>query len=321
MPTSLLSLFRSPYFLVGLAMFLSASNLIVGRAIIDHIPPIALCFWRWTIAFLFLLPFAWPALRTQCRTLLNEWKLLTLLSFFGITGFFVIVYTALQWTTAINASLINATVPVVILVIAWLMFRDRVTYRQILGIALTLVGVAIIVLRGDLRLLGNLDFAWGDPMMLFATFFWAFYSVLLKRLPKDLNTTAVLTVVIALGLPMLLPLYGLEMATGKSMILDGVTIAALLYIGIFAAAIGYLCWNYGVAQARPPTEPGFSLIWCRSLRSFRRCSSWARTFTAITTSAFPSSSMASGWPACRQKERRKQRRKDGSSLARAPITP
>lgn len=251
MPTSLLSLFRSPYFLVGLAMFLSASNLIVGRAVVDHIPPIALCFWRWTIAFLFLLPFAWPALRTQCRTLLNEWKLLTLLSFFGITGFFVIVYTALQWTTAINASLINATVPVVIVVIAWLMFRDRVTYRQILGIALTLVGVAIIVLRGDLRLLGNLDFAWGDPMMLFATFFWAFYSVLLKRLPKDLNTTAVLTVVIALGLPMLLPLYGLEMATGKSMILDGVTIAALLYIGIFAAAIGYLCWNYGVAKLGP----------------------------------------------------------------------
>ena len=251
MPTALLTIFRSPYFLVGLAMFFSASNLIVGRAVVDHIPPVALCFWRWMIAFLFLLPFAWPALRTQYRILLNEWKLLLSLGFFGITGFFVIVYTALQWTTAINASLINSTAPVVILVIAWLMFRDRVTYRQILGIALTMVGVAVVVVRGELRLLGELNLAWGDPLMLFATFFWALYSVLLKRLPEGLNTTAVLTVVIGLGLPMLLPLYGIEMASGKFMIFDHMTIIALLYVGIFAAAIGYLCWNYGVAKLGP----------------------------------------------------------------------
>jgi len=251
MPIALLTIFRSPYFLVGLAMFLSASNLIVGRAVVDHIPPVALCFWRWMIAFLFLLPFAWPALRTQYRVLLNEWKLLLLLGFFGITGFFVIVYTALQWTTAINASLINSTAPVVILVIAWLMFRDRVTYRQILGIALTLVGVAVVVLRGDLRLLSELNLSWGDPLMLLATFFWALYSVLLKRLPEGLNTTAVLTVIIGLGLPMLLPLYGIEMASGKFMIFDHMTIITLLYVGIFAAAIGYLCWNYGVAKLGP----------------------------------------------------------------------
>ncbi|MCE2509565.1 MAG: DMT family transporter [Alphaproteobacteria bacterium] len=251
MPTQLLSFCRSPYFLVAFAMFLSASNLIVGRAVAGEIPPVALCFWRWTIAFFFLLPFAWPALRMQYRTLLNAWKLLTLLGFFGITGFFVIVYAALQWTTAINASLINAAVPAVIPVIAWLMFSDRVTTRQALGIALTMIGVVIIVLRGDLRLLGEFDLSWGDPMILSATFFWAFYSVLLKRLPEGLNTTAVLTAVIGFGLVMLLPLYGLEMASGKTMPLDGFTIVTLLYVGIFCAAIGYLCWNYGVAKLGP----------------------------------------------------------------------
>ena len=229
MPNPLLSFCRSPYFLVTFAMFLSASNLIVGRAVVDHIPPVALCFWRWTIAFLFLLPFAWSPLRVQYRALFGAWKLLALLGFFGITGFFVIVYAALQWTTAINASLINAAVPAVIPVIAWLMFSDRVTTRQTLGIVLTMIGVAIIVLRGDLRLLGELDITWGDPMMLFATFFWAFYSVLLKRLPEGLNTTAVLTVVIGFGLVMLLPIYGFEMAAGKTMVLDEITLIAVSY--------------------------------------------------------------------------------------------
>lgn len=249
-PATLASL-RSPYVLLTVAMFLSASNLIVGRAVVDHVPPVALSFWRWATALLFLLPFAWPALCRQRARLFREWKLLCLLGFLGIAGFLTLAYTALQWTTAINASLINATVPVQIPIIAWLMFRDRVTPRQTVGVLLTIVGVSIIVLRGDLRQLGDLGFAWGDPVMLFATFFWAFYSVLLKRLPEGLHPAAVLTAVIAFGLPMLLPFYALEIASGKSMILDETAIAAILYVGIFAAVGGFLFWHHGVAKIGP----------------------------------------------------------------------
>lgn len=260
-PTAIFAFLRSPYALLTVAMFLSASNLIVGRAMVDHIPPVALSFWRWATALVFLLPIAWPALRSQYRVLLGAWKLLCLLGFLGIAGFLTLAYMALQWTTAINASLINATVPVQILIIAWFMFRDRVTTRQSLGVALTVLGVAIIVLRGDPRSLGALDFAWGDPLMLFATFFWALYSVLLKRLPDGLHPAGVLTVVVAFGLPMLLPFYALEIASGKTMVLDETTLGAILYVGIFAAVGGFLFWHQGVAKIGPArTGVFFNLV-------------------------------------------------------------
>ena len=251
MPTVLSTIFRSPYTLLAIAMFLSASNLVVGKAMVDHVPPAALSFWRWTAAFVFLLPIAWPALRSQYRTLLGEWKLLCLLGFLGIAGFLTLTYAALQWTTAINASLIHASVPAQIPILAWLMFRDRVTPRQTFGIALTMLGVAVIVFRGDFRALGDLDVTWGDPLVLFATFFWALYSVLLKRLPDELHPTGVLVSVIACGLVLLLPFYVIEMAAGKHMILDGTAIVAILYVGVFAAAGGFLCWHFGVAKIGP----------------------------------------------------------------------
>ncbi|PCJ60693.1 MAG: EamA family transporter [Rhodospirillaceae bacterium] len=249
--TAILAFFRSPYTLLTIAMFLSASNLIVGRAMVDHVPPVALSFWRWAVAFAFLLPIAWPALRSQYRILLGAWKLLCLLGFLGIVGALTLTYAALQWTTATNASLINASVPAQIPILAWLMFRDRVTPRQALGIALTMFGVAIIVFRGDLRMLGTVDLAWGDPLILLVTLFWALYSVLLKRLPGGLHPTGVLVAVIACGLIMLLPFYVAEMASGKSMILDETSIAAILYVGVFAAAGGFLFWHSGVAKIGP----------------------------------------------------------------------
>ena len=249
--TAILTFFRSPYTLLTIAMFLSASNLIVGRAMVDHVPPVALSFWRWAVAFAFLLPIAWPALRSQYRILLGAWKLLCLLGFLGIAGALTLTYAALQWTTVTNASLINASVPAQIPVLAWLMFRNRVTPRQALGIALTMFGVAVIVFRGDFRTLGDLDLTWGDPLILFATLLWALYSVLLKRLPDGLHPTGVLVAVIACGLGMLLPFYVAEMASGKSMVLDEASIAAILYVGVFAAAGGFLFWHFGVAKIGP----------------------------------------------------------------------
>lgn len=261
MPSAILAVVRSPYLWLTFAMFLSASNLIVGRAVAGHVPPVALSFWRWTIAFLFLLPFAWPALRVQYRVLLREWKTLALLGFLGIAGFLTLTYFALQGTTAINASLINAMVPVLIPILAWMMFRDRVTHRQTMGILLTVAGIAVIVLRGDVGTLMNQRLAWGDPVMLFATFFWAGYSVILKRLPDGLQAAAVLSTVILFGLAMLLPLYLLEMAAGRVMVLDGASLAAIFYVGVFAAAIGFLCWHYGVDRIGPSrTGVFFNLV-------------------------------------------------------------
>ena len=75
------------------------------------IPPTALAFWRWAVAFLVLLPLTWPYVKRDWKTALAGWKILGLLSLFGVTIFNTLLYTAMHTTTAINGALIQTTTP------------------------------------------------------------------------------------------------------------------------------------------------------------------------------------------------------------------
>ena len=117
----------SPYLLLVVAISCWAGNFVLGRAIHGDIPPITLTFWRWTVAGAALLPFAAPALWAHRRTLLRHWKLMVTLAATGVGLFHISVYVALQTTTATNAALIFATVPVLIPIISLALFREPVT--------------------------------------------------------------------------------------------------------------------------------------------------------------------------------------------------
>jgi drug/metabolite transporter (DMT)-like permease len=238
----------SPYLLVTLAPLFWAGNFVLGRALSHAIPPMALSFWRWALALLIVLPFSWPRLQGQWTLLRRHWAVLALLAVLGVTNFNTFVYLGLQTTTATNAVLLVSITPVIIVALSFLLLGRRVTMSQAAGIALSLAGVLAILGRGDPRLLASLGIGAGDLWVLAAVGSWALYSVCLRWRPGGLDPLVFLTATIALGVLPLLPLYLLELSAGRRFVLNGVTLAAIGYVALFASVLAYVFWNRAVAE-------------------------------------------------------------------------
>ncbi len=240
-----------PYLWLMLAALFWAGNFVIGRAIRGDMPPVVLNFGRWLIALLILLPFSYGQVRRHWPVIRAEWKMVVILGITGVAAFNSLVYTALETTQAINAVLFTSTVPLFIGLIAWLMFRDTLTGRQIAGILLSLLGVVTVVARGDFARLLNLSFNPGDLWMLVAVPVWAYYSVLLKRRPAELPQLPLLTATVVVGVIALLPVIIWQFVQGATVSLNSTNILALLYIGLFASVLAFICWNSGVAALGP----------------------------------------------------------------------
>ncbi len=236
------------YLLLTLTVLFWSGNWVVGRWIRDDVPPIALSFWRWVIAFACLLPWAWPQLRAQRRELMAHWKVLAMLGLFGGACHNALTYTGLAHTTATNGVLLASATPVMIIGLSWALFGKRLRMPEWLGVALSFSGVLVILAQGELSLLLELRPNSGDLWVLGAMLFWALYTVLLSRRPAGLHALAFLAAVTLWGLAGLAPFYLWEMASGRLIVPGLPAFAAIAYAGIFPAALGFIFWNRAVAE-------------------------------------------------------------------------
>lgn len=237
-----------PRLLLGLCALFWAGNFVLGRAMHDTIPPVALAFWRWFAASLLVLPFVWSSLRCQWPLLRAHVGRMLVLAVLGVSGFNTLVYLGLQTTSATNSVLIQSTLPVDILVLNWLLFRNRVSSRELLSILISLSGVVVIVSGGDPRELLKGGWQPGDVWVLSAALVWALYSVLLRWRPVELQPQAFLGFTLLAGTVVLLPLYLAEIAAGRFVVWDLPTSMTIAYVAVFPSALAYLFWNRGVAM-------------------------------------------------------------------------
>ncbi|MCC5858522.1 MAG: DMT family transporter [Ectothiorhodospiraceae bacterium] len=234
-----------------------AGNAVVARGIVDTIPPMALSFWRWLLAFFILLPFAWPHLRAAMPTIRAHWRSLFVLALLSAGLFNSLLYLSAHTTTAINISLVNSTMPVMIGLMAFLLLGERLSRRQMSGIVLALIGMLVIVSRGSLGILLSVDIALGDLLMIVAVACWGLYSVLMKKRGIRLHPVVFLTAIIAMALPVVLVFHLVELALGYRFS-PGMELAApLLYVAIFPSLLSYMGWNYGVAVLGPSRSAMF----------------------------------------------------------------
>ena len=234
-----------PYLILAVAPLCWAGNIVLARGIIDSIAPVSLAFWRWAVAFLILLPFTWRHAAADWREVRRHWKIVLFLSLTGVTCFNTLLYTAVHTTTAINGALIQTAMPAVIIVISLITFKETVTGRQLLGVALCIVGAGMVVVRGDVSAIFNLALVKGDILMMVAVVIYALYSVFLKWRPR-IHAFSFLLYTFGIGALGLLPMYLYENATGPTMALDLPTVASILYVAAFPSIVAYLCWNHGV---------------------------------------------------------------------------
>ena len=235
-----------PYALLTLTVLFWSGNFVLGRGVRSLIPPVSLNFWRWAGALLILLPFGWPRVRRQQALLRRHWRWLALMSIPSITIFNAFIYTALQTTTTTNTVLVNAMVPIFIALTAWMVFGDRMTARQIIGVLVSLSGLIFIITRGDVGVLRSLAFSRGDLWTLGAGICWAFYSVLLRQRPAQMDPLAFLTVLVVFGLLFMVPFYLWELVVKGGFRLSPASLASIAYVCMFPSVLAYIFWNRGV---------------------------------------------------------------------------
>ena len=234
-----------PYLLLAIAPLCWAGNIVLARGIIDLIPPVGLAFWRWTIASLLLLPFAWKHARQDWALFIKHWKIIFFLSLVGITGFNTLLYIAVHTTTAINGALIQTTMPAVIILISLIAFKEKITRLQSLGVSLCILGACLVVMRGSFSTFLDLSFVEGDLLMLMAVLLYAVYSAFLHRRPP-IHALSFLFFTFALGALGLLPLYMWERSYSPAIVLDLSVVSSILYVAAFPSIVAFFCWNRGV---------------------------------------------------------------------------
>lgn len=241
----------SPYLLLILAAFFWSTNMVVGRAARDLIPPIAFNFWRWSLALLILLPFSGHELVRHRALILRHWRILGALALTGMAIFHSLIYLGLSLSPAINALLLFATSPLFFVLLAWLLTGERITAGQALGIVVSLAGATLVIARGELGVLLGLRFAPGDLWLLAGVILWALYSVLLRRRPAALPPLALLSATVLIALVLLLPVYGLEIWSGARLQLTAASLMSLAYVALFPSVVAYIFWNRGVREVGP----------------------------------------------------------------------
>ena len=239
------SVWASAYILLTATALFWAGNAIVARGAREAVPPVALSFWRWALALLIILPFAWPHLRRDADRLRRQWRLTALLGVLGIGCFNTLLYWGLQSTTALNSMLLQAGQTGAILLLAMVLFGERAGAWKITGAVLALGGALVIISGGNASVLLGLEFNRGDLLIALAVVLWALYSVLLRRRPQ-VHPLSFFAATLIVGVAAIAPFYLVELAGGARIVAGPESALAIAYVAIFPSVLAYLCFNRGV---------------------------------------------------------------------------
>jgi drug/metabolite transporter (DMT)-like permease len=246
------SFHASPYLLLSLTSLFWSLNWVIGRAIVGHVSPLALTFIRWVVAVAVMLPFAWPGIRAHWPLIRRNWKVIAWLGFWGTGLHNAFAYVGLQYTTATNGVILNSSIPILIILLGWLIYRETITRLQTLGVAISLAGILVIISRGDPAVLASFEMNQGDLIVLFGMVFWAAYTVFLRMKPAELPGLTLLACCGVVGVTLLFPLMLFELLfLGGRVEFTAATLAAMLYVGIFPSFVGYVFWNRAVHEVGP----------------------------------------------------------------------
>lgn len=250
-----------PYLVMLVTPLFFSSNLIFGRLAIPEVAPFTLAFLRWTGAALVLLPWVLSSRPRVGAYLAAHWRHWLLLGFLGMWICGGIVYLGLEYTTATNGTLIYTTSPLMILIIERLFNGRRIAFREMAGIVVGFIGVAIIVLRGSPVALFSLDFNVGDLLFIACALSWAIYSVLLKG-PRTagLPVLSLFGLVAVSGALLLAPMAAYEFFSGARMPVTASAWTGIAGIVVFASLLAFSGFQYGVARLGASTAGVFMYL-------------------------------------------------------------
>ncbi|MBD9373404.1 DMT family transporter [Rhizobium sp. ARZ01] len=231
------------------ALFWGA-NSVAGKLAVGHVSPMMLTTLRWLIALCVILAFMMPQVRRDWQKIKAHWLQLLLYGAFGFTLFNALLYSALKHTSAINAVIEQAGIPMLIFVFNFVLFRIPALPAQIVGFSVTLIGVLVTAAHGDLTSLMELEFNFGDMLMMFACIVYAAYTVSLRWKPV-MHWQSFIAAPVFGALVSSLPLLWWEASIGQMIVPDTTGWIIVLYAAIFPSLMSQVLWVRGVEMIGP----------------------------------------------------------------------
>jgi len=224
-----------------------AGNFVLGRFIKDDITPFEMAFFRWLLVLFIVSPLLLLRFQNIYTSFKKNYFILIVLASLGITAYNTFLYMALTTTTSTNALMINSFVPILILILSFFILKQQLIVHQFIGILFSTSGVLFLILKGDISNALSLTFTKGDLLIVLSSLSWAFYSVIIKFKPKDLNNFELFSTLVFIGFLILLPIYlyqGYSIQREIEILKSNYLV--FIYISVFASCLSYYFWHYGI---------------------------------------------------------------------------
>ncbi len=232
-----------------LAVIIWSGNFIVARGVIKQIPPISLAFYRWLLGSLIILPISFKTFGREWPVIRRSWLYLFGVALTGIALFNTFVYIGAHYTTAINLALIGTTSsPVFAIILARIFLGEKIGWLKAIGLLLCITGVVFLISHGKVENLLNFHFTAGDGWVLLAAFSFAIYNTLVRKKPVAISPINFLRTTFCFGTLLLLPFFIYEYQTTPAVVWTPGLFLIIIYLGLGASVICFLCWNKALAN-------------------------------------------------------------------------
>lgn len=242
---------NAPYLLLVGAAFFWGGNAVAGKFLAGSLPPVTISFIRLAIGVLIMSPVIIRLFKREMAALRENFKMLVFLAVTGVIGFNLLIYWALNYTSAINATLLNSTSPLFIFLLSALLIGEKMELKYWVSMAISFIGVLFVITHGSIERMIALQFNMGDLIMVLAVISWALYSIFIKKISGKMPSLAIFGFTLAIGFLLMIPAVAVELAVVPVVALTLGEWSALFYIGIFPSICSFLLWNRAVALIGP----------------------------------------------------------------------
>ncbi len=240
------------YTFLILATFFWSGNFIVGKfATLYEVPPLSLNFFRWVMVWLILFPFTFDEILKKKDYIKDNWLMISFMGIITISTFNSVVYFALNYTQVINAVLMLAAIPAVVIILSSIMNVEKTNIFQLTGLLLSVLGVGTIISNANIEKILSLNFNKGDIWMLVCVLSWSLYSTLLKKKKFEISQFTFIQLMVSVGILFLVPQYFYERSIGLEINFNKAFLIILIYVVIFPAIAAYYCWQKAIEIIGP----------------------------------------------------------------------
>lgn len=231
-----------------IATALWAFNFIIAVIANSHISAIELSFYRWLVAFVILLPWTIKLIPKK-NIVISNYKYIALPAIFGVAVFNTVLYLAANYSSSFNLSLMGISAPIMVIAINRFVFNIHYSRDLWAGVLVATIGVLVLICKGDINVLINLNFSMGDILMFIAATSWGIYTVILEhKQPKDFTQIEFLALITTLGLIILLPIFFWQINNYGFSQYSSENLAMIMYLGIFPSIVSFYSWNKSIEK-------------------------------------------------------------------------